>query len=86
MAMAAGKSAGKPPRITERAFKPPTDAAIAMTGNERLAGEVVVSLPSTAGSIFFRRAGLDLVFMIPLATFPIVGKPLSHGLGSVVPG
>ena len=33
MAMAAGKSAGRPPRITDKAFKPPTDAAIAMTGN-----------------------------------------------------
>ena len=86
MAMAAGKSTGKPPRMTERAFKPPTDAAIAMTGNERLADEVVVSLPSTAGSIFFRRVGLDLVFMIPLATFTKSGRPLSHGLQSVVPG
>ena len=34
MAMAAGKSAGKPPRMTDNAFKPPTDAAMAMTGNE----------------------------------------------------
>jgi hypothetical protein len=33
MAMAAGKSAGKPPRIVDKAFKPPTDAAMAMTGN-----------------------------------------------------
>ena len=31
MAIAAGKSAGKPPRITDNAFKPPTEAAIAMT-------------------------------------------------------
>ena len=37
MAMAAGKSAGKPPKMTDKAFKPPTDAAMAMTGNERLA-------------------------------------------------
>ena len=38
MAMAAGKSAGKPPRMTDKAFKPPTEAAMAMTGNERLTG------------------------------------------------
>src|ERR1035441_4943858 len=37
MAIAAGKSAGKPPRMTDKAFKPPTEAAMAMTGNEQLA-------------------------------------------------
>jgi hypothetical protein len=38
MAMAAGKFAGKPPKMTDKAFKPPTEAAMAMTGNARLAG------------------------------------------------
>jgi hypothetical protein len=33
MAMAAGKFAGKPPKMTDKAFKPPTEAAMAMTGN-----------------------------------------------------
>ena len=37
--MAAGKSAGKPPRMTDNAFKPPTEAAMAMTGNETPASE-----------------------------------------------
>jgi hypothetical protein len=36
--MAAGKFAGKPPKMTDKAFKPPTEAAMAMTGNARLAG------------------------------------------------
>jgi hypothetical protein len=31
MAMAAGKSAGKSLRMTDNAFKPPTEAALAMT-------------------------------------------------------
>jgi hypothetical protein len=31
MAMAAGKAAGKSPRITDKAFKPPAEAAMAMT-------------------------------------------------------
>jgi len=35
MAMAAGKFAGYAPRIADRAFNPPTEAAMAMT---RLAG------------------------------------------------
>jgi len=34
MAMVAGKSAGKAPKMMDKAFKPPTDAAMAMTGNE----------------------------------------------------
>jgi hypothetical protein len=31
MAIAAGKAAGKSPRITDKAFKPPAEAAMAMT-------------------------------------------------------
>jgi hypothetical protein len=31
MAMAAGKSAGNPPRMTDKAFRPPTEAAMALT-------------------------------------------------------
>ena len=38
MAMSAGKFASKPPKMTDKAFKPPTEAAMAMTGNTRLAG------------------------------------------------
>jgi hypothetical protein len=34
MAMAAGKSAGRPFKMMDKAFKPPADAAMAMTGNE----------------------------------------------------
>jgi hypothetical protein len=32
--MAAGKSAGRPSNMMDKAFKPPADAAMAMTGNE----------------------------------------------------
>src|ERR1035437_10073194 len=51
MAMAAGKSAGKPPRMTDKAFKPPTEAAMAMTGDERLAGGVGC-VPRWVGACF----------------------------------
>ena len=42
MAIAAGKSAGKPPRMADKACKPPTEAAIAMTGYELIAVETEV--------------------------------------------
>src|ERR1035438_237162 len=68
MAIAAGKSAGKPPRMTDKAFKPPTEAAMAMTGNERLAGETGIVSPAALAGSFCRRSGLDFVFMFLLAT------------------
>jgi hypothetical protein len=63
MAIAAGKSAGKAPRMVDKAFKPPTDAAMAMTGN--------VWRPNTTGNsgraplarFFGRRADADIAFM-----------------------
>ena len=67
MVMAAGKSAGKPPRMTDKAFKPPTEAAMAMTGNERLAGEPGIVSRVAFGRFFCRRSGLDFAFMIFLA-------------------
>ncbi len=68
MAMAAGKSAGKPPRMTDKAFKPPTEAAMAMTGNETLARETGVVSQAALAGFFCRRSGLDAVFMILLPT------------------
>src|SRR6185295_17194674 len=75
MAMAAGKSAGKPPRMTDKAFKPPAEAVIATIGNE---------LPATGGgevlrgprTVFFgRRLDLDFGFMILLAMAAPVAFP-----------
>src|ERR1035437_3026192 len=43
MARAAGKSAGKPPRMTDNASRQPTEAAMATTGNEWLAVIMMVS-------------------------------------------
>ena len=63
--IAAGNFAGKPPRMTDKAFKPPTDAAMAMTGKDREVG-VVGRAPLAA--VFCRGAGLDFVFAIRLAT------------------
>src|ERR1039458_6190714 len=69
MAMAAGKSAGKPPRMTDKAFKPPTEAAMAMTGHERLAGETGVFSRAALAGCFWLRSGLDFVFMIICRTY-----------------
>ena len=63
MAMAAGKFAGKSPRMTDKAFKPPAEAAIAMTGNPRLAGVRENSGRKTLTGLFNLRADLDFFFM-----------------------
>ena len=62
MAMAAGKSAGKPLRMTDKAFKPPADAAMAMTGQENFAVETRGTGRAAAG-VFVRRLSMDLRFM-----------------------
>jgi hypothetical protein len=66
MAMAAGKFAGKPPKMTDKAFKPPAEAAMAMTGNERPVGEAGMISRATWIVFFWRRLGLDFVFIIIL--------------------
>lgn len=43
MVIAAGKSGGKPPRITDNAFKPPTEAAMAMTSRAGMHGELLIN-------------------------------------------
>jgi hypothetical protein len=69
MAMAAGKSAGKPPRMTVNAFNPPTEAAMAMTGNKPFSGEPGMREPARtavrAAAFFDRRFILvfDTVFV-----------------------
>lgn len=49
--MAAGKSAGNPPRMTDKAFKPPTEAAMAMTQRAGMHGESLINnhVPQFAG-------------------------------------
>ena len=64
MTIAAGKSGGKPPRITDNAFKPPTEAAMATTGNLRLAGKAGVVLPAVVVGFFVLGFDLDFVIMI----------------------
>ena len=70
MVIAAGKSAGNPPRMTDKAFKPPTEAAMAMTGKEPPAGE--------AAGFADWRFDLDFVFIMMLATPAEAGSPGSH--------
>ena len=55
MAIAAGKSAGKPPRMTDKAFKPPTEAAMAMTGSGPQAGEAGADGRAVPAVFFGRR-------------------------------
>jgi hypothetical protein len=43
MVMAAGKSDGKPAKITDKAFRPPTEAAMAMTRRARMHGELLIN-------------------------------------------
>ena len=43
MVIAAGKSGGKPPRITDKAFKPPTEAAMAMISWAGMHGELLIN-------------------------------------------
>jgi hypothetical protein len=64
MAMAAGKSPGKPPRMTDNAFKPPTEAAMAMTGNARLADGTPISGRPILAGFFGRRTGENFIFMV----------------------
>ncbi len=44
LAMAAGKIAGKPPSMTDSAFNPPTDAAIATTERAGSQGEARINI------------------------------------------
>ena len=73
MAMAAGKSAGKPPRMTDKALRPPAEAAMAMTGNESVAHDAGVVLRAA----FFERLfgfGFGFVFMKISATSAEKGR------------
>lgn len=63
MAMAAGKFAGKPPKMTDKAFKPQTEAAMVMTGNARLAGLMGNSGRATWAGFFNRYVDVDFSFM-----------------------
>jgi hypothetical protein len=67
MAMAAGKSAGKAPRTTDKAFKPPSEAAMAMTGNPAAAkagGRTGDVWPVARAVCFCRGSGVNFVFII----------------------
>src|SRR5450432_209562 len=59
MAIEAGKFAGKPPKMTDKAFKPPTEAAMAMTGKARLVGVIGNSGRATGAGFFALRADVD---------------------------
>lgn len=64
MAMAAGKSAGKALRMADKAFKPPSEAAMAMTGNELSASDAMRGW-RMAGAVFFWRCfDVDFGFMV----------------------
>jgi hypothetical protein len=53
MAMAAGKFGGKLPKMTDNAFKPPTEAAMAMTGKAGLVGGGTGAVMRAALPVFF---------------------------------
>jgi hypothetical protein len=61
--MEAGKFAGKPPRMTDNAFKPPAEAAMAMTGNSLLAGVRGNSGRANWAGFFSWYADVDFSFM-----------------------
>jgi hypothetical protein len=63
MAIAAGKFAGKPPSRTDKAFNPPTEAAMAITGNEAAARAAEIGAGRTVDGFFSRDLGLALLFM-----------------------
>ena len=68
MAMAAGKSAGKRARMTDNAFKPPTEVAIAMTLNETLTDEAGAVSRAGVPDLFCPGFDLDCGFMIDVIT------------------
>jgi len=69
MAIAAGKSAGKPPRMTDNAFKPPTEAAMAIDGEGTAHGRAEASGGATLAGFFCPCAGGDF-FFISLSAMP----------------
>src|SRR5688572_14850130 len=75
MAMAAGKLAGKPPRITDNAFKPPTEAAMAMTGYPRPTDEAGLAFRATRAGFSGRLPGLDFIFCRQAPNAHANGRP-----------
>jgi hypothetical protein len=54
--------------MTDKAFNPPTEVAMAMTGNETLAGAAGVVPRAALAGLFCPRFDLDFDFMLHLAT------------------
>ena len=78
MAIAAGKSAGKSPRMTDKAFKPPTEVAMAMTGNVTFADEAAVVFRTAEAGLLCPRFDLGFDFIIHATTPAQTANSPSH--------